>query len=60
MISDYSGLPTQYTIIIDPVAGSILGYEEVLTTTPGWLNVQIPAVVSSRSYLVAEYAPMPR
>ena len=60
MESDAHGLPARYTIIIDPVDGNLLGYEEVLTTTAGKLNVPIPAVISYRSYLVGEYAPMPR
>ncbi|WP_405091667.1 hypothetical protein OG767_00325 [Micromonospora sp. NBC_01392] len=54
------GLPAQYTVIVDPRSGALWGYEEVLTTTAGKLNVTIPAVISYRSYLVAEYAPMPR
>jgi hypothetical protein len=32
----------------------------VLTTTAGKLNVTIPAVITYRSYLTAEYAAMPR
>ncbi|GAB3933267.1 hypothetical protein GCM10027614_03860 [Micromonospora vulcania] len=58
--SDAHGLPAQYTVIVDARSGSLLGYEEVLTTTAGMLNVTIPAVISYRSYLVAEYAVMPR
>ncbi|WP_407566943.1 CU044_5270 family protein [Polymorphospora sp. A560] len=58
--SSFHGLPAQYTIIIDPLSGALLGYEEVLTTTAGKLNVTIPAVTSYRTYLVAEYAAMPR
>ncbi|WP_245603514.1 hypothetical protein [Salinispora cortesiana] len=58
--SDFHGLPTQYTVIIDPGSGALLGYEEVLTKTAGRLNVTIPAVITNRSYLVAEYTTMPR
>ncbi|OZV72576.1 hypothetical protein CA850_32270 [Micromonospora echinospora] len=58
--SSAHGLPAQYTVIVDPHSGALLGYEEMLTTTAGKLNVTIPAVISYRSYLVAEYAPMPR
>ncbi|MEU4645269.1 hypothetical protein [Micromonospora sp. NPDC023814] len=54
------GLPAQYTVIVDPRSGALLGYEEVLTTTAGKLNVTIPAVITYRSYLMAEYAAMPR
>ncbi|MET8123343.1 hypothetical protein [Micromonospora sp. NPDC005189] len=41
-------------------SGALLGYEEVLTTTPGRLNVTVPAVITYRSYLVAEFAATPR
>ncbi|MFF0658378.1 MULTISPECIES: CU044_5270 family protein [Micromonospora] len=58
--SDAHGLPAQYTVIINPRSGALLGYEEVLTTTAGMLHVTIPAVITYRSYLVAEYAAMPR
>lgn len=58
--SDFHGLPTRYIIIVDPSTGGLLGYEEMLTTTAGKLNVRIPAVISYRSYLTADYAPMPR
>ncbi|MEU7612999.1 CU044_5270 family protein [Micromonospora sp. NPDC049204] len=57
--SSAHGLPAQYTVIIDPDSGVLLGYEEVLTTTAGRLNVTIPAVITYRSYLVAEYVPLP-
>lgn len=58
--SDFHGLPTRYIIIIDPSTGGLLGYEEMLTTTAGKLNVRIPAVISYRCYLTADYAPMPQ
>ena len=58
--SSAHGLPAQYTLIVDPRSGSLLGYEAVLTETAGKLNVIIPAVITYRSYLVAEYAAMPR
>ncbi|MFI7650319.1 CU044_5270 family protein [Micromonospora sp. NPDC049460] len=54
------GLPAQYTVIVDPRSGALLGYEEMLTTTAGKLNVTIPAVITYRSYLTAEYTAMPR
>ncbi|MFI1195774.1 hypothetical protein ACH4T9_21320 [Micromonospora sp. NPDC020750] len=57
--SSAHGLPAQYTVIVDPGSGALLGYEAVLTTTAGRLNVTIPAVTSYRSYLVAEYALLP-
>ncbi|MEU8254296.1 CU044_5270 family protein [Micromonospora inaquosa] len=54
------GLPAQYTVIVDARSGALLGYEEVLTTTAGELNVTIPAVITYRSYLLAEYGAAPR
>lgn len=47
-------------MIIDSGSGALLGYEKVLTETASMLNVTIPAVITYRSYLVAEYAAMPR
>jgi hypothetical protein len=44
--SDYSGLPTRYTIIFDDSTGMLRDYEETLTTTAGKLNVPIPSVIS--------------
>ncbi|MGC4795629.1 CU044_5270 family protein [Micromonospora saelicesensis] len=58
--TDAHGLPAQYTVIVDPRSGVLLGYEEVLTTTAGKLNVTIPAVITYRSYLIAEYTAAPR
>ncbi|MFG2050416.1 CU044_5270 family protein [Micromonospora sp. NPDC048935] len=58
--SDAHGLPAQYTVIVDPGSGALLGYEAVLTERAGMLNVTIPAVITYRSYLVAEYAVMRR
>lgn len=53
--SDYSGLPTRYTVIIDPDDGRLLGAEEMLTTTAGALNVRIPSVIGYTTYLEAFY-----
>lgn len=58
--SDAHGLPAQYTVIVDPRSGALLGYEAVLTERAGMLNVTIPAVITYRSYLVAGYTAMPR
>ncbi|MGC4828873.1 CU044_5270 family protein [Micromonospora arida] len=58
--TDAHGLPTQYTMIVDPRSGALMGYEEVLTTTAGKLNLTIPSVITYRSYLTAEYAAAPR
>jgi hypothetical protein len=43
--SNYSGLPTRYTLIFSPASGMLLDYEETLTTSAGALNVPIPSVV---------------
>lgn len=43
--SDASGLPTSYTLIFDPRSGNLLGYEEMLTSDPGKLQVPIPSVI---------------
>ena len=51
--SDTSGLPTDYTLILDPATGAFLGYEELLTTDAGKLNVPVPSVIS---YIVWEDA----
>ncbi|NYH79409.1 hypothetical protein FHR84_002743 [Actinopolyspora biskrensis] len=53
--SDDSGLPTQYTVIIDPTNGRFLGHETMLTTTAGKLNVKIPAVTSYETYLTKKF-----
>jgi hypothetical protein len=44
--SDYSGLPTRYTLIFDDSTGMLRDYEEMLTTTAGKLNVPVPSVIS--------------
>lgn len=54
--SDYSGLPTRYTLIIDPGNGRLLGSEEMLTRTAGKLNVPVPSVIGYTVYLEADYA----
>lgn len=54
--SNYSGLPTQYTLIIDPNTGQLLDYEEMLTTNAGKLHVRIPSVISYTVFLSARYA----
>lgn len=50
--SDYSGLPTRSVLIVDPHTGTPLGYEQILTTDPGKLNVRIPAVVGYATFLI--------
>lgn len=53
--SEYTGLPTRYTLIIAPDTGKVLGYEEMLTDTAGKLNVAIPAVTEYETYLRGEF-----
>lgn len=49
------GLPARYTFVVDPANGLILDAEEMLTTSPGKLNVRVPAVISYVTYLQAEF-----
>ena len=53
--SDFGGLPTRYTLIIDPDDGKILAWEEMLTTTAGALNVPIPSVIGYTTYRQSTY-----
>ncbi len=55
LTSDYSGLPTRYTLIIDPTSGRLLGLEETLTERAGALNVPIPSVIEYEVYRAADY-----
>jgi hypothetical protein len=53
--SDYSGLPTRYTFIIDPRDGRLLGSEDTLTTSAGKLNVPVPSVIGYTVFLDSRY-----
>jgi hypothetical protein len=53
--SDYSGLPTRYTAIIDPDTGALFGEDEELTSCAGKLNVTIPCVIAYTTFLSARY-----
>jgi hypothetical protein len=55
--SAYTGLPTTYTMILDPSTGALLDYEEVLTTSAGKLNVRIPAVVGYSLWVAHGFVP---
>jgi hypothetical protein len=57
--SDYSGLPTRYTVIFSADTGELIADEQVLTTTAGKLNVAIPAVIGYTLYLEADWRPAP-
>lgn len=50
-----SGLPTQYMLIIDSNDGKLLGYEEMLTSDPGKLNVRTPAVIQYIAFEEARF-----
>jgi hypothetical protein len=49
-----SGLPTRYTLVIDPATGRILAHEQLLTTRAGRLNVPVPAVIGYETYRAAD------
>ncbi|NUP48888.1 MAG: CU044_5270 family protein [Catenulispora sp.] len=50
----HSGLPTRYTVLVDPATGAILGHEQTLTRSAGDLNVPVPSVIGYDLFLVAE------
>jgi hypothetical protein len=49
--SAYSGLPTRYSLIFDPLTGRLLASEQMLTTRAGKLNVKIPSVIGYSMWL---------
>lgn len=53
--SDYSGLPTRYTVIVDTNAGAFLAFEQTLTTSAGSYNVRVPAVISYVVFIEARF-----
>jgi hypothetical protein len=53
--SNFTGLPTRYTVIIDPTSGQLLGLEQTLTTRAGSLNVPISSVVEYETFRVADF-----
>ncbi|WP_157748200.1 CU044_5270 family protein [Micromonospora echinaurantiaca] len=57
--SSFSGLPTRYTVIVEPATGHLLSYEQMLTQTAGKLNVRIPAVIGYEMYQKSNYADRP-
>ncbi|MEU9576339.1 CU044_5270 family protein [Streptomyces chilikensis] len=54
LTSDASGLPNKRTLVFDSSTGSLLAYEEELTTNAGALNVKVPAVINYTTFLTAE------
>ncbi|BAL92746.1 hypothetical protein AMIS_75260 [Actinoplanes missouriensis 431] len=53
LMSDFSGLPTHYTLVVDPRTGELLGYEKELRTTAGKLDVKVPAVIGYDLFVTA-------
>ncbi|MCX2971896.1 MULTISPECIES: CU044_5270 family protein [Streptomyces] len=53
--SDFGGLPSKQTLIIDPATGNLMAYESMLTKDPGELKVKIPAVTQYVTFLKGEY-----
>jgi hypothetical protein len=53
--SDFSGLPTRYTLIIDPDDGRLLGSESMLTERAGKLDVPVPSVIAYTVLLSADF-----
>lgn len=53
--SDASGLPTRYLLVVDPRSGVVLGYEEMLTSDAGRLEVPIPSVIQYIVWKNASY-----
>ncbi|MFJ9916297.1 CU044_5270 family protein [Actinacidiphila glaucinigra] len=47
----YGGLPKVQTLVFDPRTGTLLSYDEQLTSDAGALNVRVPAVVLYIDYL---------
>ncbi|MFC4070291.1 CU044_5270 family protein [Actinoplanes subglobosus] len=58
--TDDSGLPTRHTLVVDPATGALLGYEQMLTTDAGKLDVRVPAVIGYDAYLTADFETRPR
>ncbi|WP_307833782.1 hypothetical protein [Actinoplanes derwentensis] len=52
--STAAGGHTTYMLLIDPDTGWFLAYEQILTAGPTALDVELPAVLSYRTYLQAE------
>ncbi|MEU5888382.1 CU044_5270 family protein [Streptomyces sp. NPDC047461] len=57
LTSGFGGLPNKRTLVFDPSTGSLLAYEEELTSDPGALNVKTPAVIDYSTFLTAERVP---
>lgn len=43
--SQPGGLPARFVMVFDPASGALLSYEQILTSSPGRLDVKIPSVI---------------
>ncbi len=43
--SQPGGLPARFVMVFDPTTGALLSYEQILTSSPGKLDVKIPSVI---------------
>jgi hypothetical protein len=59
VVSDFSGLPTRYTLLVDSASGQLLGMEQTLTERAGALNVPVPSVIEYETYRSADYRDAP-
>jgi hypothetical protein len=62
--STANGRPARYELLLDPGSGAMRGFEEAVTTLRlnprtghDYLNVRIPALVESETYLASGHAP---
>ncbi|MFE7788630.1 CU044_5270 family protein [Streptomyces sp. NPDC057460] len=54
LTSRFGGLPTKTTMVFDSSTGSLLAYEEELTTDAGALHVEVPAVIGYTTFLTSK------
>lgn len=54
LTSRFGGLPNKRTMVFDASTGSLLAYEEELTTDAGALHVEPPAVIGYMTFLTSE------
>ncbi|MET8191548.1 hypothetical protein ABZV15_38585 [Streptomyces sp. NPDC005246] len=54
LTSRFGGLPNKTTMVFDSSTGSLLAYEEELTTDAGALHVEAPAVIGYTTFLTSE------
>ncbi|MGW6098885.1 CU044_5270 family protein [Streptomyces sp. NPDC055157] len=54
LTSRFGGLPNKTTMVFGSSTGSLLAYEEELTTDAGALHVEVPAVIGYATFLTSE------